>query len=140
MESARRLAPCFIDRGTISDPRDMLRALETLESVEYAYEVDGSVVTKGVATLVKLMADPVSATLVINGCLFVNVTSFRYLDFESLAEEGCSVRLCGDGAALSLRTVPDAGSGMTPGQLRLMEECEFDLTSFVTADDEDDDD
>ena len=32
------------------------------------------------------MADPESSTLIVNGCLFLNVASFRYLDFEQDAE------------------------------------------------------
>ena len=56
--------------------------------------------SEGRAALVKLMADPESATLVVNGCLFLNVLSFRYLDFEQLAEERWRFMLLGDGSTL----------------------------------------
>jgi len=55
-------APCFIGSGTLTNPRDMIRALETLESLEYRYEMDGNVISEGSTTLVKLMYDNESAT------------------------------------------------------------------------------
>jgi hypothetical protein len=107
MTKPRPLAPCLIDRGTITDFRDMLRALETIESVEYAWSVDGHIVSEGRGTLVKLMADPDSATMIVNGCLFLNVFSFRYLDFEPGAEETWRFRLYGDGSLLELVALPE---------------------------------
>ncbi|MBW6468386.1 MAG: hypothetical protein ACNA76_05035 [Anaerosomatales bacterium] len=139
MEPTRPLAPCFIGSGTISHPRDMIRALETLESLEFVYELDGVVISSGDATLVKLMADPDSATMAVNGCLFLNVASFRYLDFETDEEGRCTVRLYGDGSLLALRTAPDAEGGVTTGQMRLIEEAEFSLSELVLAEDEDED-
>lgn len=139
MEPTRPLAPCFIGSGTISHPRDMIRALETLESLEFVYELDGVVISSGDATLVKLMADPDSATMAVNGCLFLNVASFRYLDFETDEEGRCTVRLYGDGSLLALRTAPDAEGGVTTGQMRLIEDAEFSLSELVLAEDEDED-
>jgi hypothetical protein len=140
MEPTRPLAPCFIGSGTISHPRDMIRALETLESLEFVYELDGSVISQGDATLVKLMADPESATMAVNGCLFLNVASFRYLDFETDEDGRCTVRLYGDGSLLVLRTAPDAEGGVTTGQMRLIEDAEFSLSELVLAEDEDEED
>jgi hypothetical protein len=137
MEPTRPLAPCFIGSGTIAHPRDMIRALETLESLEFVYELDGSVISQGDATLVKLMADPDSATMAVNGCLFLNVASFRYLDFETDEDGRCTVRLYGDGSLLVLRTAPDAEGGVTTGQMRLIEDAEFSLSELVLAEDED---
>lgn len=136
MEPIRPLAPSFIGRGTVSNPRDMVRTLETLESLEYAYVVDGQPLAEGTATLVKIMADLESATMAINGCLFINVASFRYLEFEDTAEGCCTVRLFGDGTVLSLRTTGEAGQEITAGQMRLIEESEFDISLFVTEEDE----
>ena len=41
MDHDHALAPCLIGRGTLADPRDMLRALETLENLEYRFVVHG---------------------------------------------------------------------------------------------------
>lgn len=138
MEPTRPLAPCFIGSGTIANPRDMIRALETLESLEFVYELDDSVISAGDATLVKLMADPESATMAVNGCLFLNVASFRYLDFETGEDDRCTVRLYGDGSQLVLRTASDAEGGVTTGQMRLIEDAEFSLSEFVLAEEDDD--
>jgi hypothetical protein len=118
----------------------MIRALETLEILEYSYMVDNETISEGNATLVKLMADPDSATMVVNGCLFLNVSSFRYLDFETDEDTVTSVHLHGDGMTLSLRSLGEADSEtVARGQLRLLEDAGFDLESFVIGDDEEED-
>ncbi len=108
MDPNRDLAPCLIGSGTLAHPRDMLRALETIENLEYSFTVHGDIVSEGRAALVKLMADPESSTLVVNGCLFLNVLSFRYLDFEQLSEESWGFTLFGDGSTLRLVSLPEA--------------------------------
>ncbi len=139
MQRNRRLAPCFIGSGTVSNPRDMIRVLETLESLHFIYTVDDDTVAAGEATLVKIMADTDSATMAVNGCLFVNVASFRYLDFETTDDDICVVNLRGDGTALSLLAVRDTeSSGISAGQMRLIEESEFEFSTFVVAEEEED--
>jgi hypothetical protein len=137
MDPIRPLAPCLIGSGTLTNPRDMVRALETLENLDYDYEIDGTVVSQGKATLVKLMVDSDSSTIVVNGCLFLNVSSFRYLDFATEDDGTCMVRLFGDGTALTLIGEPE-GAVVPKGQLRLLEENAFGLESYVFEDDEDD--
>lgn len=138
MEPLRPLAPCFIGSGTIAHPRDMVRALETLENLEFSYALGGTVISAGEATLVKLMADTESATMAVNGCLFLNVASFRYLNFETDTDGRCNVCLYGDGSTLTLRTLPDTEGGVTAGQMRLIEDAEFSLSDLVFAEEEDD--
>ncbi len=141
MQPTRPLAPCFIGSGTVVNPRDMVRVLETLEALHFTYAVDDSLVADGQATLVKIMADSESATMAVNGCLFINVASFRFLDFETIDEDLCAVHLRGDGTVLSLLAVRDAEEpGVSAGQMRLIEESEFELSSFVIAEDDDEDD
>lgn len=138
LEHDSHLAPCFIGSGTLANPRDMIRALETLEALEYRYEVDGTLISEGSTTLVKLMYDGDSATMVLNGCLFLNVASFKYLDFETTAENKCVVRLFGDGTTLVLTADSERDVVEVPrGQLRLLEDAAFDA-SFVLGEDEDD--
>ena len=138
MDPIRPLAPCLIGSGTLSNPRDMVRALETLENLDYAYEVDGEPVFEGEATLVKLMADSDSSTMAVNGCLYLNVASFRYLDFENDDDGICVIKLYGDGTILRLRADAEAASRVHRGQLRLMEEVALDLNTFVITDDDED--
>jgi len=140
MDTAHNLAPCLIGRGTLTTPRDILRALETLENVEYCFVVHGDTVNSGKAALVKLMADPESSTLVVNGCLFLNVFSFRYLDFEELAEERWRFTLHGDGSVLELVSVPEVEEDASvSGRPHLLsEETVPDFESLIALDDEDD--
>jgi hypothetical protein len=137
MQPDNPLAPVLIGSGTVSHPRDMIRALETLEAVEYAYTVDGDTIAEGMATLVKIMADSSSATMVVNACLFLNVSSFRFLDFSTDAEGVCTVTLHGDGVSLELRSMGTAdGETVARGQLKLLEDAGFDLETFVITDED----
>lgn len=141
MERPRDLTPCFIGAGTVAGTRDMVRALETIEGLRYVYEVDGETIAEGSAALVKLMADGESATMLVNGCLFLNVASFRYLDFgrEDEEDNGWVFRLHGDGSTLTL--IPEdsvEARADEPTSVRLIEAAGFDPGSFVTLEDEDD--
>jgi hypothetical protein len=142
MDHQRPLAPCLISRGTVTNARDMLRALETLESLDYRYLVGDELIEEGRAALVKLMADPESATLVVNGCLFLNVASFRFLDFEQAAEDRWRFVLHGDGSLLELLSVPETDDTEEAAKRPhlLSEEAVGDFESLIMIDDEDDED
>ncbi|HSK48688.1 MAG TPA: hypothetical protein VLA05_11905 [Coriobacteriia bacterium] len=141
MDPQRPLAPCLIGRGTVASYRDMLRALETLETVTYRFLVDGDVIHEGQAALVKLMADSESSTLVVNGCLFLNVASFRYLDFEQDAEETWRFTLHGDGSNLELIAVPEADEEAAPTRPHLLsEEMAPDFDALIALDEDDEED
>lgn len=133
------LAPCFVDRGTVGNYRDMLRALETIEGLEYRWLVDDDVVSEGKATLVKLMADPESATMVVNGCLFLNVASFRYLDFEPAGADRCLFRLHGDGSQLEIVALPEETENPERPRHMLLETSPADFGSFIALDGDEDD-
>lgn len=139
MEPIRQLAPCLVGRGTVSSFRDMLRALETIENFDYRYLVHGDAMDEGRAALVKLMADAESSTMIVNGCLFLNVASFRYLDFESDAEGRWVFTLHGDSSTLELTALPDTGEDTELGRPRLLaEEDTADFDVLLALEDEDD--
>jgi len=140
MEPKTPLAPTFVSSGSLSNYRDMIRALETLENLEYRYVVCGNTIDQGTAALVKLMADPDSATLVVNGCLFLNVGSFRYLDFGRDQDQRWVFNLHGDDATLEMVALPDSSEESAPGRPHLLSEEETgDFESLILLDDEDDD-
>jgi len=119
MESRDRLASCLVHNGTVTNPRDMVRALETIETLTYTQIVDGDVMAEGKATLVKIMAEPGSSTILVNECLFLNVLSFRYLTFTTQdGDEGtdCVFELVGDGMTLTLVPTEDPD---TPEECRM---------------------
>lgn len=138
MEPLRKLAPCLIGTGTVSSFRDMLRALETLDALDFRFVVNGDVMDEGRASLVKLMADHESATLLVNECLFLNVASFRYLDFSRLDEERWRFVLHGDGSKLELTSVVDEERAEREGP-RLVEIDGPDfMDALILLDEEDD--
>lgn len=120
----------------------MLRTLETLENLEYRYLVLGEEVDSGRAALVKLMADPDSATLVVNGCLFLNVSSFRYLDFERRPDDNWLFELHGDESVLELVSVPETedDAALTKRPHLLSEEIIPDFESLLALDEDDEED
>lgn len=139
MDLSRPLAPTFISSGTLASPRDMLRALESLETVDLVWEVEGRTMAEGQYTLVKLMYDPDSATMAVNGCLFLNVASFRYLEFEQLPCDKWRFDLFGDASVLKLITVPEAEDGREVERPHLLlEQVDPDFGTFVALDDEED--
>ena len=141
MEPARSLPPLLVGDGTLTNPRDMVRALETVETFAYRYLVDGDLIGEGKATLVRIMADDESASVLVNGCLFLNVSSFQYLVFtlDDAAETRFELHV--EGAVLELRPLdePELRAGQRQ-VIRLMEESAFDANSIVSLDDEDDED
>lgn len=120
----------------------MIRALETLEGLTYRQRFDGKTMAEGKATLVKLMAEPDAATILVNGCLFLNVLSFRHLTFETDAEGKCTFDLVGEGMTLELVPAPDdeAAGLPNPCAVRIIESEAYDPESYAVLDDDDDED
>lgn len=140
MQPLPPLAPCLVGSGTLGNHRDMIRALETIEGVEYRYLVHGDLMDEGTATLVKLMANPESSTMIVNGCLFLNVASFRYLDFARDGQGRWIFALHGDGSTLELTAVADSE---TPGQSRMLmlsEQLSPDIDVLISLEEEDEED
>jgi len=113
-------APCIIGEGTIYNKKDMLRALETVDGLRYEDYVDGKLIAAGEASLAKAFASRNSATLLIKGCLFVNVFSFNYLNFCTLPNGETEIELIGDARTLRLIAsdeddIPNARSKRSPG-------------------------
>ena len=141
MHVSRSLPPLLVGDGTLTNPRDMVRALETVETFSYRYTVDGDDIDSGKATLVRIMLDDVSASTIVNGCAFLNVASFTYLNFHTSADGQALFELYTDCALLELTPLdePELRSGQRQ-VIRLMDESVFEGASFVSLDDEDDED
>ncbi len=139
MDGRTELASCLVHNGTVTSPRDMVRALETIESLTYTQTVDGQVMAEGSGTLVKIMAEPSAATILVNQCLFLNVLSFRYLTFMTADDGTCSFELAGEGMTLTLVPVdePEGSEDRLPALL--LDSEDFDAESYVLLDDDDED-
>lgn len=141
MESPRHQPPLLVGNGTLTNPRDMVRALETVESFSYRYLVDREEIATGKATLVRIMMDDFSASTLVNGCLFLNVASFGYLNFHTDADGHARFELFTEGSMLEITPLDDPEPRAGQRQvIRLMEESVFESTSFVSLDDDDEDD
>lgn len=140
MDSPRQLPPLLVGNGTLTQPRDMARALETVETFSYRYLVDGDLISEGRATLVRIMADSESASVLVNGCMFLNVATFQYLNFLTDAEGETRFDLYVEGAVLEITPLdePEIRNGQRQ-VIRMMEESVFDASSIVLLDDEDED-
>lgn len=141
MEYSHPRPPLLICDGTLTNPRDIIRALETVESFAYRYMVDGDEIATGKATLVRIMLDDFSATTLVNNCLFLNVASFNYMNFSTDAGGQTRLTLLSDGATLEMAPIDDPDA--RPGHrqiIRMMEESVFEGSTFVSLDDEEDDD
>jgi hypothetical protein len=143
LERRNELAACLIHNGTVTGHRDMIRALETVEGLTYRQILDGETMAEGRATLVKLMAEPGAATILVNGCLFLNVLSFRHLTFETDDDGKCVFELVGDGMKLELVPTEDEDETVTapnPRAVRLMAAESFDPETYAILEDDDEDD
>jgi hypothetical protein len=142
LERRSELTACLIHNGTVTAYRDMVRALETVEGLTYRQILDGETMAEGRATLVKLMAEPNAATILVNGCLFLNVLSFRHLTFETDDDGHCVFELVGDGMKLELVPTEDedeAATAPNPRAVRLMAAESFDPETYAVLDDDDED-
>lgn len=79
-------APCLVDTGTVINKKDMERILQHLGRVRYIHTQDEQVLREGEGYVVEVFSDPQQATLVANSSLYINVTSFDYLEMGQLAD------------------------------------------------------
>jgi hypothetical protein len=138
MEPRPTLAPCLIGDGTVSSMADMVRALETVETCRYAYTVHGEPVSAGRATLVKILVDDSSSTILVNGCLFLNIASFRYLNFHTDEEGAVRIELHGDESTLDLFPIDEPDLRVSRPVIRLIERDVFDPEPLLRSDEDED--
>lgn len=99
--------PCFVGEGTLVNKKDMMRALETLESVHYRYIVDDKDISEGEGVVVRVFASGESSTLILNGCIFINVLGFDFLRFYSNKISSSTLELVAQDHNLKLTPVED---------------------------------
>lgn len=131
--------PWLIGEGTVINKKDMLRSLETLETVKYTYTVDGRVVDQGEGTVVKVFAGRDSSTLVVNSCLFLNVLSFSHLRFSRAKEGASRIELIDESRRLILVPVVDKQPRNRVREL-VGPPCQFDEACGHLVDEEEEED
>lgn len=73
-------APCLVDTGTVINKKDMARILQHLGRVQYVHFQEETVLQEGEGYVVEVFSDPQQATIVANSSLYLNVTSFDYME------------------------------------------------------------
>jgi len=100
-------APCIVNEGVLINKKDMRRALETLEAVRYTYYVDGDIIFQGEGVVVKVFSSSDTSTLVVNGCLFLNILSFNYVHFFVQEDGLTTMELVENNRVLQLTPIED---------------------------------
>ncbi|MEM1242091.1 MAG: hypothetical protein AAGI45_19840 [Cyanobacteria bacterium P01_H01_bin.26] len=80
-------APCLIDAGIVVNKKDMMRILQHLGRVRYVHNQEEQVLKEGEGYVVEVFSDAQQATLVANSSLYLNVTSFDYMEMGQLPDQ-----------------------------------------------------
>ncbi|MEA5462109.1 hypothetical protein [Leptothoe sp. PORK10 BA2] len=75
-------APCLVDTGTIINKKDMVRILQHVGRVRYIHFQEEQVLKQGEGYVVEVFNDPQQSTIVANSSLYLNVTSFDYMEMD----------------------------------------------------------
>lgn len=124
------IPPCFVGEGTLVSKKDMMRALETLETVLYRYNVDDQAMSEGEGIVVRVFSSGESSTLILNGCIFINVLSFDYLNFYSNKIGSSTLELVARDRSLKL-TPLDENNQTQPRNTKTFLSSNFDDESYA---------
>lgn len=95
-------APCLVDIGTVINKKDMLRILQHLGRVRYVHNQEKQVLREGEGYIIEVFSDPQQATLIANSSLYLNVTSFDYMEMGQLDDSQPYFDLIQDNRCLRL--------------------------------------
>jgi hypothetical protein len=95
-------APCIVDQGIIVQKEDMQRLLNDLRQVRYFHFQDERLVAAGEGLVMDVFCDPSLSTLVANHTLYLNVSSFDFLELSQSAEAVSQFDLVQDNRKLRL--------------------------------------
>jgi hypothetical protein len=95
-------APCIVDMGVIVNKQDMTRLLSDLSHVRYCYRQENRLLTEDEGYVIEVFADPQRSTLVANHSLYLNVSSFDYLELKKLPDRQSCFELVQDNLRLQI--------------------------------------
>jgi len=81
--SPQVLAPCIIDNGIVVNQEDIYRLLNDLDHVRYFHYLEGKCSSEGEGYIVEVFDDFSQATLIANKTIYLNLSSFDYLQLET---------------------------------------------------------
>lgn len=100
--NAKLPAPCIVDVGIVVNKLDIQKLLADLSRVRYCYSQDGQVLNEDEGYVLEVFCDPQRATLVANHTLYINVSSFDYLELKRLPDNEACFDLKQDNCQLRL--------------------------------------
>lgn len=142
-DTPKSVPPVIINEGTIFRKKDMLRTLETLDTIRYEQVVDGQMIACGQAVIAGIFASRNSATLLVNAYLYLNINSFDYLRFFINRSGETVVELSGESMMLRLTAVESEATPPCKLERRMYGEERYDEETYVLLEEEsttDDDD
>ncbi|NEQ49073.1 MAG: hypothetical protein F6K11_02920 [Leptolyngbya sp. SIO3F4] len=95
-------APCLVDTGTVINKKDMVRILQHLGRVRYVHKQAEQLLREGEGYVVEVFSDPQQSTLVANRSLYLNVTSFDYMEMGQLDDKQAYFDLIQDSRTLRI--------------------------------------
>lgn len=119
-------APCIIESGTIVNKEDIRRLLSDLKRVRYIHTLDNSLQNEGEGWIQEVFADPLQATLIANGSLYINICSFDYLHLSKSPEQETYMDLIQENRQLRLIPLSNflqdsqTGANIDPATLEAM--------------------
>ncbi len=101
-KSNRVHAPCIIDSGTVVNKRDIERLLMDLGRVRYCHSFDAQIQSRGEGYILEVFDDLQRSTLIANHSIYLNISSFDYLELKQSPEGETYFDLISEGRQLRL--------------------------------------
>lgn len=87
LPNAKIPAPCIINTGVVVNKLDMRRLLADLGRVRYIYTYQGQLQSEGEGDVMEVFANSQRSTLIANHALYLNISSFDYLELKQSKEK-----------------------------------------------------
>jgi glutaminase len=87
LPNAKIPAPCIINTGVVVNKLDMRRLLSDLGRVRYIYTYQGQLHSEGEGDVMEVFANSQRSTLIANHALYLNISSFDYLELKQSKEK-----------------------------------------------------
>ncbi len=95
-------APCIVDEGILINCEDIRRLLTDVCHVYYVHSIEGQVKSEGQGFIQEIFNDPRQSTLIANQKIYINISSFDYLQLSKSTDNETYFDLIQDNRQLRL--------------------------------------
>lgn len=134
--------PCIIENGIVYGVKDIFRIVRDMGHVKYTEIINGETQSEGEGYIMSVVANQLSATIIANQRLYLNVCGFEYLSIATQEDGQVHFDLVHPYRTLRLTPTPDANAeenGETR-ETRYESYDEFEQEDFAEIHLDDDDD